>query len=329
MLNLSKFFQININQINSFVITSIDDYDSLSNYVENYFVLSLANISKNNFLADRYFSFNVVKEIFSSSSLFGESNIVIVKFKTKPTAEQSKELLELMSLINSENRLILQCDKLEKKDLTSSWIGAFDDVLVLSGDSTESRSWVNHMLKAHGITIHDSAFDILLSLNQNNYTQLYQEVNKFTFLYPSNYEISYQDAMEQLTDNAQFNVFALSNVYLLGDINKALKIFHNVCVDNENIILLIWLITEDVRKLIQIKNAVKNGVNIQSAISSLRVWGDAIYALQSAHQRLGYNDLLEVLDDLSKIDFAVKGLLSTNSAYMLEKIITKFCIKGA
>lgn len=329
MLNLSKFFQTDVNNINSLLITSESDYDSLRNYVEEYFISSFVDTTKNVFLADRYFSFDDVKEMFSSASLFGGSNLAIVRFKTKPTVEQSKQLLELINLINSENRLLLQCDKLEKKDLSNAWISVFDMALSLSGDISESRIWVNHMLKSADITINDSAFDLLLNLNQNNYTQLSQEVNKFTFLYPANYEISYQDAMEQLTDNAQFNVFALSNAYLIGNVDKTIKIFRNVCVDSENAILLIWLISEDIRKLLQIKNYVKNGQSVSTAVASLRVWGDGVDALKAAHSRLSYNLLLELLDNVAKVDLSIKGLMSDDYNYMLEQIIIKFCQKDA
>ncbi|MDD3266279.1 MAG: DNA polymerase III subunit delta [Burkholderiales bacterium] len=329
MLNLNKFFQANIEHLNSFVISFGEEYGSLANYIEDYIASSLIDVKKDTFLADRYFSFDVVKEIFLSSSLFGDSNLVIVRFKTKPTIEQSKQLLELIKLVNSENRLLLQCDKLDKKDLASGWVGAFDDILILSGDSSESRVWINHMLKASGITIQESALELLLNLNQNNYTQLRQEVHKFTFLYPANYEINYEDALEQLTDNAQFNVFALSNAYLMGDVNRSLKIFSNVCIDSENVILLIWLISEDIRKLLQIKNAVKNGQNIDSAIASLRVWGDAVNALKFAHNRLSYNLLLSILDEIARVDLAIKGLLPDSCNPMLEKIVMKFCQKDA
>lgn len=325
MLNLNKLFQTSVHSLTSLVITLSAEYESLGNYVEEYLIASLNEINKTIFYADRYFSFDSVKEIFVSSSLFGGDNLVIVKFKTKPTVEQSKQLIELMNLANVENRLFLICDKLDKKDLAGSWVGLFDEVLAISGDISESRVWVNHMLKASELTISDAAFELLLNLNQNNYTQLRQEVNKFTFLYPAGYDINYQDAMEQLTDNAQFNVFALSNAYLVGDLELSTKIFNNVCVDSENIILLIWLIAEDLRKLIQIKNAVKNGQSVQSVMPALRIWGDAVSSFQIANQRISYTLLLELLNEVAQVDIAVKGLSTEKPMFLLEKIIAKFC----
>lgn len=280
---------------------------------------------RHSFNADRYFNFQVVQELLQNSSLFGDKNFVEVVFKTKPTAEQQKQLLEFIHLFDEQSFLCLTCDKLDKKELSAPWIqqqhGLF---LPLLGDVNESRVWATYLFQSAKLGIDPAGLDLLLNMNQNNLAQLQQEISKLCLLYTAPYEISFADAKENLVDNAQFNVFALSNAYLSGNSALAYKIFVNVCGSIEDSILVLWNFAEDLRKLIRIKGALKNDQNFNNAISGLRIWGESIALFRQANQRISYQQLLIYLDELAQIDCMIKGIKSWAALIKLERLIINF-----
>lgn len=332
-LNLNKFLSSDVTLLNGVVISTPDECDALASYIEDTLIVKLGvGFKRTVFNADRYFEIDLVRDLIANVSLFGDANLIVLKFKTKPSVEQAKKLTELLSLLSSDNRMLIVCGKLDKKDLSAAWLQAIyannGGLVTLIGDINEARTWGMHVLSMARISIENAALDALVHLNQNNYAQFQQELNKLCFLYPAGHNLTHDEVLEQLTDNAQFNVFALSNIYLQGNLSQAIKVFQNVCHETEDAILVVWSLSEDVRKLIQIKGSLRANPNFSSAIGSLRIWGDAIGAFQAANKRLSYVKLLSLLNEIAVVDTIIKGLVVGDALFKLEQIIIDFCKEG-
>lgn len=332
-MSLNKLFSSELSQFNSLIVSATEDCDAIMSYIEDLLIKQLGvRFKRKTCFVDRFFDLQDVNDIISSTSLFGDANLIVLRFKTKPSIEQAKKLIVIFEHLNEDNKILLFCDKLDKKDQSAEWLNSgikHSGMLIsISGDLKEARLWADHILANNNLSMDKNALDLLLNYNQNNLTQLYQELNKFCLLYQSGYSISYNDAVEQLTDNAQFNVFALSSAYLNGNLTLALKIFNNVCQEVEDTILVVWNLSEDLRKLIQIKNALRSSNNFTNAISGLRIWGDSINAFQIANERISYQLLLSSYDDLAVIDKIVKGLESGDVFAKLQQVIFNLCQGG-
>lgn len=325
--NLSDLLNQNPVTFNSLIVAGSDECNALVNYLENWWLSGVGTCQKKLFVIERGFDFTLIYDTVSEVSLFGDSNFIILQFKTKPNATQLPEVARLLSQASDENRFLLVCDKLERKDLNAEWLQQADYFISLNGDGYEARSFATYVLSSFKLHIEPAALELLVNLNQNNFTQLYQDIQRICLLYPPNSQISYNSALEQLTDNAQYNVFALSNAYLMGDLSLANKIFQNVCQDVEDAILLQWSLAEDLRKLIQIKHGLRTG-NFQQAIASLRIWGDAVNAFQKATNRISYQSLVKYYGDLAIIDRIVKGLVSGDALAKLEELVINLCKEG-
>lgn len=325
--NLSDLLNQNPATVNSLIVAANEECDVVVSYLENWWLQSIGACQKKLFSVERGFDFAVVYDTVSEASLFGDANFVVIKFKTKPNSAQISELKQILTYASADNRILILCDKLERKDLGADWLQLSDFYLVLSASANEAKIFASYILKQSNLQIEPSALDLLISLNQSNFTQLYQDIQRMCLLYPSGTQVSYNKALEQLTDNAQYNVFALSNAYLNGDVSLAQKIFHNVCQDVEDAILLQWSLAEDLRRLIQIKHGLRTG-SFQQVIAPLRIWGDAVNAFQKATQRISYQTLVRYYDDLAVIDRIVKGLVSGDALAKLEELIFNLCKEG-
>lgn len=281
---------------------------------------------KHNYTCDRYFNFSELEDLISAGSLFGDRNLFVVNCKTKPTQEQQQQINRLIPRLNAENFLLLTCDKLDRKDLSSEWVAEFSNVgdhLTIADDSSEE--WCRNLLIRSSLQIEPDALAFLLSMNQSNPAQLLQETEKLTFLFQPEHIVTVKECQEALVSNTQYNIFALSDAYLRGNLKDVLKIYPAVCQSSEDAILLIWNLGEDLRKLINIKNALRSTQNFRMAIEGLRIWGSGIAAFEDASQRLGYNLLLNYFFELAEIDCVLKGIKTGDALLKLERLIINFC----
>lgn len=276
------------------------------------------------FVVDRYFDFSLITDSINLKSLFDDSKIIVLNFKTKPSVEQQKQLLQIIPNLDDSVFLLITTDKLDSKALTSPWVKSINnigEIIILGNNSTEVKNWAEYLFKQAGLKVEQQILELLLKMNNDNLPQLYQEINKLILLSNGeNRKITLEDATTQLLDNAQYNVFTLANAYLMGNINRTRQIFDNVCQSSEDAILLIWNLGEDLRKLIRLKNAIRNKVDFASSCQELRIWGDAITAFRCAEKRIDYAMTLHYLSRLAELDLMVKGLISEDFMVKLERL---------
>lgn len=285
---------------------------------------SITNVVKHQFQVDRYFKFDEVNSLLDNVSLFTEQNLIDLNFKTKPTLAQEEDLIKLINKIDENSFLFITTDKLT--NTTSNWLKAANEAgSVIAVSESDTASIISYMCSESKLKINNSALNLLLELNSGNIPELMQETTRLTHLYPDNYEISVNDI--QSSDNVQYNIYQLSNAYLSGNLAQSQKILDNIYHEAADAILITWLINEDIKKLLKIKARQKDKINIDRAISELRVWGDAITNLKIATNRISYNSLLDALDQLSILDMAVKGINNENVYIVLLQIIELMCSK--
>ncbi len=104
------------------VISCAEDSYALMDYLIQQFQLKLGDCRRHKFIADRYFKFNTVTEIINSGSLFDDAVYIEINYKTKPTVDQQKEIIQLVEQLNDNTHLLITTDKLTKTDLTTAWM---------------------------------------------------------------------------------------------------------------------------------------------------------------------------------------------------------------
>lgn len=323
-LNLSDALNAKNNASHIYVFHAVEECYPYINFAVDKIQKGISNVVKHQFQVDRYFKFDEVNSLLDNVSLFAEQNLIDLNFKTKPTAAQENDLVKLINKIDDNSFLFITTDKLT--GAASSWLKAANDLgTVIAVTEEDTSTIISYMCRESNLKISNSALNLLLSLNSGNIPELMQEITRLTLLHPENHEISASDI--QSSDNAQYNIYQLSNAYLSGDLAHSQKILDNLYHEPADAILITWIISEDIRKLIKIKARVKDKVSVDKAISELRVWGDAISNLKKASNRISYNNLLDVLDKLSLLDMAVKGINNESVYLALLQIIKTICSK--
>jgi DNA polymerase-3 subunit delta len=327
ILNLNKW--LNLGYLpQACLINSSEECYPLVTFAISQLQAKLAGHAKYKFTADRYFEYTEVEQIINSGSLFEDKNYIEINYKTKPTADQQQSLIDIISQLNDRSFLVITTDKLTKKELTLSWVEAINKSgVLLSLNEDEARTAVNYILQQHKLTLSPQALTLLLELNQANLAQLLQEVYKLTLIHPAGSNLEVTDI--QTNNNSHYTIYQLSSAYLSANFPLALKILESLYTATEDAILILWVISEDIRKLIKLKAKLKQNNNIQQALQEIKAWGDNAHKLQLAEHRLSYRDLIQLFDQLTEIDLAIKGIANNNIKQQLIHIISKFCHKGS
>lgn len=294
------------------------------NFTLQYLYTQFGEVNRYKFVADRYFSFAEIHQILGNNSLFAEKNLIEISYKTKPTVAQADELNNLLERVDADTFFIVTTDKLTS--LTSAWAKTFNQRGSIIGiTEADTPTIIKHMITEAGLKINSAAQNLLTGLNQSNLAQLMQELNKLILLYPKGHEISVNDI--QSFDNSQYNIYQLSAAYLSGDLKQSLKILDNIYTEPADAILIMWVINDDVRKLIKLKAKLKDKMNINDAIGELKVWGVAINNLKTASARVQYPTLMQLLESLATLDMMIKGVLNGDVRLHLTEMLTTLCKK--
>lgn len=327
--NLNNLLNISTNKDNIpslCLISAADEYYPLLNFTINDLKTKLYDYSnQSSFNIDKDYDWSQIMQKVSTKTLFNEKNYTEIIFKTKPTIAQEKKLIEIFEALDNNNFLLIITDKLDKKDISANWIKKIKEKgIAISLSNTDIKSIINYKLQQNNLTIENSALDLLIQQNFANMSNLIQELNKITIIYPKGH-ILLSDIQNISTNNSRYNIYQFSNAYLAGNLSNSLSVFDNIYQSTEDEILIIWMIGEDLRRLINIKAFIKQGINLNEAISNLKVWGETVNHLKSAHQRLNYSILIKLFDKLSITDMIVKGAINGNTKLELLKIITLLC----
>ena len=311
-----------------YVLSSDEDSYPLLNFANSLVKANLpTDCVKYNFVADRYFKFDTVIQILQNGNLFATHNLIEISYKNKPVIEQQGQILEILAKLTENDTIIISTDKLDKKDLSSKWIQEIinNDGLVCNLNQDDITTVLQIKLKQYKLELDLVAKEMILNMNHGNSLQLLSDIDKLSYLYDEGSKLTATDIATHLLDNTLYSTFQLSPTYLSGNLNKSITIFNNIYQVVGDSVLICWVITEDLRKLLKLKGLIKQGNTEQQSIRNLRLWGDSVQTIPLAHQRLGYGILLELLDDISKIDLIIKGVIAGDLRLEFLQVLTKFC----
>lgn len=325
--NLGKILNGEVN--NLILINANEESFAFMDYIISVLRHNLGQTNSYKFYADRYFKYETIFQLFNNGNLFDEIIYIEINYKNKPTVEHQNEIKKLFTYLNKNVYLIITTDILGKSDFNSFWVKEISETgAIISISENSVPEIIKHSLKQNYLTIKNNAIDMLLELNQGNNSQLMQEVNKLKLFYTDKHDITPEDIKQISLDNALHNIYHLSGAYLNGDLGQCIKILDNIYQKPEDAILLQWLIAEDLKKLIRLKSKLQQSFTFHQVSSELKIWGSNSKFYLEANNRLSYYALINILDELSKLDMIIKGIIDSDVKSQLISILAKFCNKG-
>lgn len=158
-------------------------------------------------------------------------------------------------------------------------------------------------VKKRNCTIDDDALDLLLSRVNNKLMIVSNEIEKLT-LYTSH--ITYQDVDVLVSKPIEENAFELVSAIMKKNQKRAISIYKDLMIQNEEPVKLIVMIANQMRLLYQVKLLDRKGYNDQEIGKILSINPYRIKYIRQDAKVFDSNDLLEKLNDLACLDKNIK-----------------------
>jgi DNA polymerase-3 subunit delta len=142
---------------------------------------------------------------------------------------------------------------------------------------------------------------------EGNLLAAFQEIQKLALLHPKG-ELSLSQVESAVLNVARYDVFKLSESVLAGHPARVQRMLDGLQAEGVAEVLVHWAISEDIRALKRVKDAMSNGKPLPMALREQRVWGVKERLFERVLPQLSSAALVDLLDAAHKVDGIVKGL---------------------
>lgn len=261
-----------------------------------------------------------------SGGLFGEQKYVEIHLSGgKISTTASPVLQQLAESPPPDTCTVLVFPKLEKAQLQAKWFQQLaKSATVLEAKiiaPTALPAWIRERLKRHHLDIESEALGLLIERVEGNLLATKQEIEKLALLYPAEHLLTFADIKETVANVARFDIFQLSGAWMSGDVARVAKLLDGLEAEGDEPVLLLWVVAEDIRTLLRLTAALKQGKTTQSVRQELRLWGDKQTLAPQAISRIPPSRLITALQECAKIDRQIKGAADGDAWSHLKHLV--------
>lgn len=271
------------------------------------------------FIVDTYFKWQALASATASMGLFDDRKLIELRMPTgKPGRDGSEPLATWCAALVGDAKgsdlstlAIVTLPKPDSAARKAVWFGALEsNALVVSCDAiarNELPRWIATRLRRHQQSASDDALSFMAARFEGNLVAAHQEIEKLALLYePGKLELAQVQAV--VANVARYDVFALSDAALNGDVPRVLRMLDGLQAEGESPVLVHFTLQQEVRQLLAVKVALASGKPIQMALREAGVWGPRQITLERVAPRVNAQTLAPLLAEAAAVDLICKGL---------------------
>ncbi len=268
-------------------------------------------------VAGAHFNWSALIGASQAMSLFSDKQLIEIRIPSgKPGKDGSEALQRYCDGLSDDVLTVLQLPKLDRQQQQSAWFTALDRAgVMVRVDPIERKAlpaWIAQRLGAQGQRVQggvegQQTLDFFADRVEGNLLAAHQEVMKLGLLYPAG-ELAYQQIEAAVLNVARYDVFKLGEAVLAGLVGRALRMLDGLEAEGEAAVLVHWTLSEDIRGLNRVKDAVDAGQPLPMALREARVWGAKERLFERAVPQLKQETLAQWLQAAHVCDGLVKGL---------------------
>lgn len=253
-----------------------------------------------------------------SVGLFADKKLLEIHIPSgKPGKEGAAVLQQLAEQLPENTCLLLILPKLERLQTQSKWFSSWaKNALIFEAKSINQNAlpqWIKNRLAAQNLNIDNDALALFAEKVEGNLLAAKQEIDKLALIHPAGHTVTLKEAQAAVANVARFDIFQLSAAWMSGNSERVLRLLEGLASEGNEPVLLLWVISEDIRTLIRLLAALKQGKSISKMRQSLRLWGEKQTLVPQAARRIGIRRLLEALQICAYIDRQIKGAEEGNA----------------
>ncbi len=264
----------------------------------------------------------------NSYSLFAELNCLDLRFEKKALDHAGKEVLgQYLQNVNSRCLIILQAPAVPAKQW--QWLANNEHVIVVHiAPLTDSalQSWISTQLKHRGIRYVAKVPALIHQYSQGNMLACAQVIEKLSLIFDNTAELTLEDVQAQLTDQCDFQLYELTDACLTANAGKALHLLRQACNHRVEPTLILWLLSQEIRQLIELSTLLKQSKTFSVACAQLKIWPKRTRFYEITLSHLSLTKLYQLLHDSKKLDENIKTSQNHQVWQGLEKLALSICL---
>ena len=280
-------------------------------------------------VAGAHFDWSEVLAAGGNLSLFADKQIVEIRVPSgKPGKEGGAALQQLaqQSRDNDSTLTLVILPRLDKATQSAAWFSALESfgvtLALLAVERSALPQWIAQRMALQGLRVAageegQRTLQFFADRVEGNLLAAHQEIQKLALLYPpradgagagSGGELSFEQLEQAVLNVARYDVFKLSEAVLAGQAERVQRMLDGLQAEGVAEVLVHYALSEDIRALVRVKDAISQGRPLPMALREQRIWGVRERLFERVLPRLSAPRLAALLQSAHLVDGIVKGL---------------------
>ncbi len=265
------------------------------------------------------FDWSAVLAAGGSLSLFADRQIVEIRVPSgKPGKDGSTALQQVAAAAqpDSSTLTMVLLPRLDKATRSAAWFSALSSAgVAVQIDPIERPAlpqWIAQRLAAQQQRVASGeagqrTLQFFADRVEGNLLAAHQEIQKLALLYPTG-ELSRESVEAAVLDVARYDVFKLSEAALAGQVIRVQRMLEGLEAEGTAAVLVHWALSDDIRALKRVTDALADGRPLPMALREARVWGVKEKLLERVAPQVEPAAAGRLLQSAHMVDGIVKGL---------------------
>ena len=270
-------------------------------------------------VAGAHFDWGEVQAAAASMSLFADKLLLDLRIPTgKPGKEGSVALQQLAESVvgNDAVLLLVSLPGLDKTSKSSGWFTALEASGATVQFEPVSRAdlptWIAQRLGQQQQRVLEGeegqrSLQFFADRVEGNLLAAHQEIQKLGLLYAPG-ELSFEQIERAVLNVARYDVFKLGEAVLAGQHLRVQRMMDGLQAEGVSEVLVNFTLSEDIRSLKRVKDAVAGGRALPQVLREQRVWGRKERLYERILPNLTPAALDRLLQSAHHVDGIVKGM---------------------
>lgn len=271
---------------------------------------------------------NTVKEEANSYSLFSEIVLLNIFYDKKSIDATGKKILtEYLGSINSRCFIVIRAPNIPARQL--QWLSSQEHaalILAYPLNSDAIISWIAAQLKKNSLSYDPQVPNLIHQYTQGNMLACSQVIEKIALSSTSGCKVDTQEVLEHLSNQCDHDLFELIDACLLGQGDKTIQILRHAANNKTEATLVLWMISQEIRLIMQLLYLMEQQVNFQTACNQLKIWPQRVNLYKICCNRLNKATLQHLHRYCYSIDERIKSNLNTQVWSALENAALSLCL---
>lgn len=264
-------------------------------------------------------------ELFQSAknySIFSDLSLIDARYDKKTLDSNSVSLItSYLNQSNARSMIIVRAPNLTTKSLPALSVHANIIHIHFSPLTPNALTqWIQQAFKQHGLNYQPDVPALIHRYSQHNLHACAQIIEKLAMTHNLETRVTCVDIMPHIIDQSEFSMYELADVCLLGDLTKALHIMQRLREDRSQPTLILWLLTQEVRQLLALKNKLSH-TPMHLACQQQKIWSQRVGLYEQSLNRLTQKNIHYLLQAAQKIDEQIKSNTNQHIWHALEQWI--------